>query len=64
MWKGQTLKLWATYSCTYTYIYLNNELKPYCVLGFITGAVRGIKSVNISQDSLLRQGTQTKLHHL
>lgn len=38
------------------YAYLNGLLKPYCVLSF----VKGIQSTQLSQDSVLRQGTQAK----
>ena len=37
-----------------------SELKPYCVLDFKTGTVKGKESVKMCQDFLLQQGTQKK----
>lgn len=46
------------------YVYLSDQLKPYCVLDFKTGTVKGKESIKMCQDFLLQQGTQEKLHPL
>ena len=46
------------------YVYLSDQLKPYCVLGFKTGTVKGKENIKMCQDFLLQWGTQKKLHPL